>query len=71
MSILGLMYSFQSEMNEIQRMNQKKVDECYDKYFVVAPTLPRKKKKAMRKKANRDYKFWKGIQEWHKETFTF
>jgi hypothetical protein len=52
-------------------MNREKVDECYHRYFITAPTLPRKKKKAMRKQANKDYRFWKGIQQWQEEKFSF
>jgi len=71
MGLFNIMLAFESDMHEIQRMNREKVDECYHRYFITAPTLPRKKKKAMRKQANKDYRFWKGIQQWQEEKFSF
>ncbi len=55
---------FLADQVEIQHKNKEKVQECVDRYFDAAK-YPRKLKKKIRKRANKDYQFWTAIGEWH------
>lgn len=55
-------------MGIIESMNEQKVQEAIDLYW-EACKYPRKKKKAMRKKAQADYSFWKSMDNFEKQHF--
>lgn len=54
-----------AELALIQIENERKIQECIDKYW-NACKYPRKIKKKMRKEANKDYKFWISLNNLHK-----
>lgn len=55
-------------MGMMESMNEQKVQEAIDLYW-EACKYPRKKKKAMRKKAQADYSFWKSMDNFQKQEF--
>jgi hypothetical protein len=59
----------QSELENISTRNQEKLDEILVKYKETK-SLPRKKKKKIRKELNREYSFWYSIGEWEKSMYT-
>ena len=56
------------EQKLIAESNRKKQQDAIDLWH-RAKLFPRKKKKQMRKEANKEYSFWVGIEKWHKEIF--
>lgn len=61
--IMGMMES----MGE-QRIGEQRIQEAIDLYW-EACKYPRKKKKAMRKKAQADYSFYKSLDNFQKQQF--
>ncbi len=59
-----------AEMEEVNKANKRKIQEAVDKYW-DACKYPRKKKKKMRKEAQRDYNFWVSIDKWYEQEFGF
>jgi len=59
-----------NEMEEANKANKRKIQEAVDKYW-GACKYPRKKKKKMRKEAQRDYSFWVNIDKWYEKEFGF
>lgn len=71
MPILTYHYSqFLKEQENIKSKNEQKIQEAIDLYW-RACDFPRKTKKKMRKQANFDYSFWKGVQKWHNDFINF
>jgi hypothetical protein len=64
-----LMY-VSAEMEEANKANKRKIQEAVDKYW-DACKYPRKKKKKMRKEAQREYSFWVSIDKWYEQEFSF
>ena len=50
-----------SMIDDSREANKRKIQEAVDKYW-DACKYPRKKKKKMRKEAQRDYNFWVSIE---------
>ena len=57
-----------SEMEEVNKANKRKIQEAVDKYW-EACKYPRKKKKKMRKEAQKEYNFWVSIDNWYEKEF--
>lgn len=53
---------------DIEYENQKKIQECIDRWY-AARKLPRKLKKKEKQKAEKDYNFWMAINKWHLNMF--
>lgn len=58
--------SFISEQKELKEKNKEKLAQIKKEYQDAA-SLPRKKKKAVRKRCEKDYLFWYSIGKWHDE----
>ena len=65
-SYLPYISLIQSELTDISSRNNEKLEEITGKYKQTK-NLPRKRKKKIRKKLNREYSFWYSIGEWEKE----
>lgn len=59
-----------AEIEEAGEANKRKIQEAVDKYW-DARKYPRKKKKKIRKEAQKDYDFWVSIGKWHEQEFKF
>jgi predicted transcriptional regulator len=66
----SMLMEVSSEMEEANKANKRKIQEAVDKYW-DACNYPRKKKKKMRKEAQRDYSFWVSIDKWYEKEFSF
>ena len=66
----SMLMQVSKEMEEADKANKRKIQEAVDKYW-EACKYPRKKKKQMRKEAQREYSFWVSIDKWHKKEFSF
>ena len=64
-----LMY-VSTEMEEANKANKRKIQEAVYKYW-DACKYPRKKKKKMRKEAQKEYDFWVSIDKWYEQEFSF
>lgn len=69
-SIGAMLIQVINEMEEANKANKRKIQEAVDKYW-EACKYPRKKKKQMRKEAQREYSFWVSIDKWHEKEFGF
>lgn len=65
-SFLAMGMSFLEDQMEIKKKNKEKLDQLKVDYR-EAVNLPRKKKKAARKRISKDYGFWHSIGKWHDE----
>lgn len=59
-----------AEMEEANKANKRKMQEAVDKYWEACKYL-RKKKKKMRKEAQKEYDFWFSIDLWYQKEFSF
>ena len=66
----SMLMQVSDEMEEANKANKRKIQEAVDKYW-EACKYPRKKKKKMRKEAQRDYSFWVSIDKWYEKEFGF
>jgi len=66
----SMLMQVSDEMEEANKANKRKIQEAVDKYW-EACKYPRKKKKKMRKEAQRDYNFWVSIDKWYEKEFSF
>jgi hypothetical protein len=66
----SMLMQVSDEMEEANKANKRKIQEAVDKYW-EACKYPRKKKKKMRKEAQREYSFWVSIDKWHEKEFGF
>lgn len=69
-NLFALTLVFANEQAEMDKEDQRRIDDAAHRYF-NSGHLPRKKKKQAKIKAFKDYKFWKDIQAWRKQTLTF
>ena len=60
--------SFQEDLDEMKQKNKEKQREAIDLYN-LAKQMPRKKKKQMKIKAEKEYNFWKSLEIWQNSTF--
>ena len=67
---MSMLMQVSDEMEEANKVNKRKIQEAVDKYW-EACKYPRKKKKKMRKEAQRDYIFWVSIDKWYEKEFGF
>lgn len=72
MGIRAMMFFAQAlGMHEdIKSKNEEKIEEARKLYW-DACKYPRKKKKAMRKQAIKDFNFWSSLSEYFNKTFDF
>ncbi len=66
----SMLMQVSDEMEEANKANKRKIQEAVDKYW-EACKYPRKKKKKMRKEAQREYSFWVSIDKWYEKEFGF
>jgi hypothetical protein len=66
----SMLMQVSDEMEKANKANKRKIQEAVDKYW-EACKYPRKKKKKMRKEAQRDYSFWVSIDKWYEKEFSF
>ncbi len=66
----SMLMEVSAEMEEANKANKRKIQEAVDKYW-DACKYPRKKKKQMRKEAQREYSFWVSIDKWYEKEFGF
>lgn len=59
-----------AENQEANNSNKRKIQEAIDKYW-DACKYPRKKKKKIRKEAQKEYDFWVSIDKWYQKEFGF
>jgi hypothetical protein len=57
-------------MEEANNANKRQIQEAVDNYW-YAWKYPRKKKKKMRKEAQKEYSFWVSIDKWYEQEFSF
>jgi hypothetical protein len=62
----GISHDMTSEMRDINAKNKEKIEECLRQYK-QSTSLPRKKKKAVRRALNKEYMFWVSINIWYQE----
>jgi hypothetical protein len=72
MGSLGVFFKsmLMEAMEEANKANKRKIQEAVDKYW-DACKYPRKKKKKMRKEAQKEYSFWVSIDKWYEQEFSF
>jgi len=69
----GLMFtyhSFQEDLNDMKQKNKEKQQQAIDLYN-LSKRMPRKKKKQMKIKAEREWNFWRNLEIWQDSTFSF
>jgi hypothetical protein len=66
----SILMQVSNEMEGANKANKRKIQEAVDKYW-DACKYPRKKKKQMRKEAQREYSFWVSIDKWYEQEFSF
>lgn len=66
----SMLMEVSTEMEEANKANKRKIQEAVDKYW-DACKYPRKKKKKMRKEAQKEYDFWVSIDKWYEQEFSF
>ena len=67
---MSMLMQVSDEMEEANKANKRKMQEAVDKYW-EACKYPRKKKKKMRKEAQKEYDFWFSIDVWYQKEFEF
>lgn len=65
-TFLSIGMSFLEDQREIKRKNEEKLSLLRKEYRETV-NLPRKKKKAARKRIESDYQFWYSLGKWHDE----
>lgn len=66
----SMLMQVSAEMEEANQANKRKIQEAIDKHW-EACKYPRKKKKKMRKEAQKEYSFWVSIDKWYEKEFKF
>jgi hypothetical protein len=66
----ALLAEASAELEQSNNANKRKIQEAVDKYW-EACKYPRKKKKRIRKEAQKEYSFWVSIDKWYEKEFSF
>jgi len=61
---------FINEQDQISELGKKKLEEIKQQW-IDAKHLPRKKKKKLRKILQKEYYFYKQLNDWHNNMFNF
>jgi len=70
-SYLGAYSYFLNDLRDTKKMTQEKVDYYYNLYFSLKKRkdISRKRRSRLMKDAEKEWQFWKGIQDWEKGFF--
>lgn len=70
-SYLGAYSYFLNDLRDTKKMTQEKVDYYYNLYFSLKKRkdISRKRRSRLMKDVEKEWQFWKGLQEWDKEIF--
>ena len=69
-ALIGAALSFQEDLNDMKQKNKEKQQQAIDLYN-LSKRMPRKKKKQMKIKAEREWNFWRNLEIWQDSTFSF
>lgn len=67
---LPIVLAFTNSHKELDRINDEHIKRIVDEYYNKTIHLPRKQKKKRRKQLDKEYSFYKSLEDWN-VNFTF